>query len=178
MSNRGWLRFTQTKGSFCVMLMPEEDLVPLCLHDRVIKSPPAAIQLWTIYQPKMSAGCCSRNSTAQLRRSGHCRHVKRINKSSRVSRRCSQYISLHFFCSFTSSGRGPTPDSSPSRKRNTPRNLCPAKCNSCTVTGEFVGHECQLTSTETVEKRKRGEAGLVFSCSTGKYHRWVMSQMA
>lgn len=164
------------------MLMPEEDLLPLCLHDRVIKSPPAAtIQLWTIYQPKMSAGWCTRNCRARLRRSGHCRHVKRINKSSHVSRRWSQYISLllfFFFVLLQGLAGVQRLTAVPHKERNTLRNLRPAKFNSCTVTGEFVEHECQLKSTMMEGECKHGEAGLVFSCGTGKYQRWLMSQMA
>lgn len=161
------------------MLMLEEDLRPLCLHDRAIKSPPAAIQLWTIYRPKMSAGWCPRNSGARARRSGHCRHVKRINKSSRVSRRWSQYTSLlsTFSFFFYKQWQGSNAWQQPSRKRNTLRNLCPAKSNSCTGTGEFVKHECQVANTMVKMKCKHGEAGCVFSCGTGKYQRRIMSPM-
>lgn len=143
--------------------------MPLCLHDSVIKSPPAAIQLWTIYRPKMSAGRCPRNYRARLRRSGHCRHVKRINKSSRVSPRWSQYISPLFFFFFLQELVGvQLVTAAPHEREERFENLRPAKFNSCAVTWEFLKRERRLTSRMAEGRCKRAEACLVFSCGTGK----------
>lgn len=86
-------------------------------------------------------------------------------------------FSVLFFFFFTSSGRDPTPDSSPLEKEIRFEICCPAKSNSCTGTGEFVKHECQVANAVMKMKCKHGEAGCVFSCGTGKYQRRIMSQM-
>lgn len=84
---------------------------------------------------------------------------------------------LFLFSFFYKQWQGSNAWQQPSRKRNTLRNLCPAKSNSCTGTGEFVKHECQVANAMMKMKCKHGEAGCVFSCGTGKYQRRMMSPM-